>query len=164
LLAPSGDVVIEVALAMPTIDAERVPLQQVFMNLISNAIKYTRVARPDVRVHVGWRSAQNRTSSSCATTVPALPPSTRNGSGDFSDASGARQGRGHRHRPRRREANHRESRRVGLAGIVAWGRRDVRLQLAASYSAPHGPAREHSNVNAHATGSTPRIMSPMPLK
>jgi signal transduction histidine kinase len=32
---------------MPTLEAERVPLQQVFMNLIGNALKYTRAVRPD---------------------------------------------------------------------------------------------------------------------
>jgi PAS domain S-box-containing protein len=58
LLAPTGDVVVDAAPDMPFIDAERVPLQQVFMNLISNAVKYTRVERPDVRVHVGWRAGR----------------------------------------------------------------------------------------------------------
>jgi light-regulated signal transduction histidine kinase (bacteriophytochrome) len=58
LLAPAGDVVIDVPSDMPTIDAERVPLQQVFMNLISNAVKYTRVERPDVRIQVGWRAGR----------------------------------------------------------------------------------------------------------
>ncbi|RYE75781.1 MAG: ATP-binding protein, partial [Myxococcales bacterium] len=35
---------------LPTVVAEKVPLQQVFMNLVSNALKYAR--RPDVLVTV----------------------------------------------------------------------------------------------------------------
>jgi signal transduction histidine kinase len=31
----------------------------VFLNLISNAVKYTRVTRPDVRVSVGWDAARD---------------------------------------------------------------------------------------------------------
>jgi signal transduction histidine kinase len=56
LLAPEGDTQIDVQPDMPTLRAERVPLQQIFMNLIGNAVKYTRVERPDVRVTVGWRA------------------------------------------------------------------------------------------------------------
>ncbi len=58
LVAPSGDTVIDVDADMPIVDAERVSLQQVFLNLITNAVKYTRVARPDVRVRVGWRAGR----------------------------------------------------------------------------------------------------------
>jgi PAS domain S-box-containing protein len=55
LLAPPAEVTIEVADGMPTLEAERVPLQQVFMNLIGNAVKYGRAVRPDVAVRVDWR-------------------------------------------------------------------------------------------------------------
>ena len=55
LLAPPPEVRITWARDMPGLRAERVPLQQVFMNLIGNAIKYARAARPDVLVEVGWR-------------------------------------------------------------------------------------------------------------
>ena len=50
LLAPPPETTIVVAPDMPVIETERVPLQQVFMNLIGNAIKYTR--RPDARIEV----------------------------------------------------------------------------------------------------------------
>jgi PAS domain S-box-containing protein len=48
------DVRIEVAPGMPVLQTERVPLQQVFMNLIGNAVKHTRLHRRDVVVSVGW--------------------------------------------------------------------------------------------------------------
>ncbi|HEX6209668.1 MAG TPA: PAS domain S-box protein [Methylomirabilota bacterium] len=57
LLAPPAGVTIQVAEGMPTLEAERVPLQQVFMNLIGNAVKYTRAHRPDVVVRVDWQDA-----------------------------------------------------------------------------------------------------------
>jgi PAS domain S-box-containing protein len=59
LLAPPDEVKIQLAPHMPRLQAERVPLQQVFMNLIDNAIKYARGARPDVLVEVAWRDLEN---------------------------------------------------------------------------------------------------------
>jgi signal transduction histidine kinase len=50
LLAPPAETTIVVAPNLPVIVAERVPLQQVFMNLIGNAIKYTR--RPGARIEI----------------------------------------------------------------------------------------------------------------
>ncbi|MBD1945016.1 GHKL domain-containing protein, partial [Coleofasciculus sp. FACHB-712] len=52
LLDPPPEVAI-VAESMPTLQTERVPLQQVFMNLIGNAIKYAK--RSDVCIQVGVR-------------------------------------------------------------------------------------------------------------
>jgi signal transduction histidine kinase len=57
LLAPPADVAIQVPLQMPTVNAERVPLQQVFLNLIGNAVKHTIAHRSDVIVRVKWRDA-----------------------------------------------------------------------------------------------------------
>jgi signal transduction histidine kinase len=50
LLAPPPPAVIDIGPDMPKVTAERVPLQQIFMNLISNALKHS--ARPDARVEV----------------------------------------------------------------------------------------------------------------
>lgn len=50
MLAPPSGTAVSIASDMPTVFSERVPLQQVFSNLISNAIKYA--GRPDVRVTV----------------------------------------------------------------------------------------------------------------
>jgi len=53
LLAPPPDVLMVVEPGMPTFKTERVPLEQVFINLISNAIKYTQGA--DARIQVSVR-------------------------------------------------------------------------------------------------------------
>jgi PAS domain S-box-containing protein len=50
LIAPPAETEVVVAPEMPVIEAERVPLQQVFMNLIGNAIKHNR--RPGARVEI----------------------------------------------------------------------------------------------------------------
>jgi PAS domain S-box-containing protein len=57
LMPPPANVRIRVAAEMPTVEAERVPLQQVFMNLIGNAVKYAGADRPDASVEVDWRNA-----------------------------------------------------------------------------------------------------------
>lgn len=51
LLAPPPGARVEVADGMPGVVAERVPLQQLFLNLVGNALKYA--ARPDPVVRVG---------------------------------------------------------------------------------------------------------------
>jgi len=55
LLAPQPPAIIQFAPDMPTVMTERVPLQQVFMNLISNALKHA--GRPDVLVQITWQEA-----------------------------------------------------------------------------------------------------------
>ncbi len=42
LLAPAAEVKVDIAPGMPTIFSERVPLQQMFLNLIGNALKHAR--------------------------------------------------------------------------------------------------------------------------
>ncbi|GJG85886.1 hypothetical protein tb265_10670 [Gemmatimonadetes bacterium T265] len=54
LIAPPAGTDIMIADGMPQVLAERVPLQQVFMNLIGNAVKYARRSAGPVEVRVGW--------------------------------------------------------------------------------------------------------------
>lgn len=50
LLAPSREARIVVEGGMPTLHAERVPLQQVFMNLMNNALKHAQRADPHIEI------------------------------------------------------------------------------------------------------------------
>lgn len=50
LLAPPATTTVSIAPGMPTIESERTPLQQVFINLIGNAIKYS--GRDDARIDI----------------------------------------------------------------------------------------------------------------
>ncbi|MEO6877815.1 MAG: ATP-binding protein, partial [Gemmatimonadaceae bacterium] len=59
LLAPAPEVTVTIAPEMPVVEAERVPLQQVFMNLVGNAIKYAGAVRADVEVRVGWAAVND---------------------------------------------------------------------------------------------------------
>lgn len=49
-LAPPDDVTIELAPDLPTFDMERVPFEQVFRNLLANAVKYRRASGARVAV------------------------------------------------------------------------------------------------------------------
>lgn len=51
-LAPAPGFAIEIAPGMPTFEAEKLPLQQVFSNLISNAIKHNRNLSGSVKISV----------------------------------------------------------------------------------------------------------------
>ncbi|HEX8245967.1 MAG TPA: PAS domain-containing protein, partial [Longimicrobium sp.] len=74
LLAPGEGMEVEVEPEMPTVEAERVPLQQVFLNLVGNAVKYARAARPDVRVRVGWRPVRDGYEFTVADNGPGIAP------------------------------------------------------------------------------------------
>jgi PAS domain S-box-containing protein len=58
LVAPPANVEIDMPADLPTLTTHRLPLQQVFMNLITNAVKYAATARPDVRVVVSYRDCE----------------------------------------------------------------------------------------------------------
>jgi PAS domain S-box-containing protein len=72
LLAPPAGAAIEVAPGMPAVLSERVPLQQAFLNLLSNALKHAR--RSDVRVQVGVRAAGDFWEFSVSDNGPGIPP------------------------------------------------------------------------------------------
>ncbi|HEX8820990.1 MAG TPA: ATP-binding protein [Archangium sp.] len=72
LLAPPPEATLEVAPGMPTLHTERVPLQQVFLNLISNALKHAN--RPDVHVRVTAREVGTFWEFSVADDGPGIAP------------------------------------------------------------------------------------------
>jgi signal transduction histidine kinase len=53
LISPPKSIEIKVMPGIPTIETERVPLQQVFINLIGNAVKHAGSENP--RIAVTWR-------------------------------------------------------------------------------------------------------------
>jgi signal transduction histidine kinase len=73
LVIPS-DIHVDVAPNMPTVEAERIPLQQVFMNLVGNAVKHASTSRSDVRIEVGWRDAGAAFEFSVSDNGPGIPP------------------------------------------------------------------------------------------
>jgi len=54
-MAPPASITIEIADDMPQVTAEKVPLQQVFMNLLGNAIKHA--GKTDPKVGIGWEES-----------------------------------------------------------------------------------------------------------
>jgi PAS domain S-box-containing protein len=74
LLSVPNDVTVDIPADMPTLTTERVPLQQVFMNLVGNAVKYTRAVRPDVVVTLGWRDAGDAVEFSVTDNGPGIAP------------------------------------------------------------------------------------------
>jgi PAS domain S-box-containing protein len=76
LLAPPPEVSVTIEPGMPTISTERTPLQQVFMNLINNAIKYNR--RPGASITVSSRDAGNMYAFSITDNGPGIEPEYHN--------------------------------------------------------------------------------------
>ncbi len=74
LLAPGESVATELPAGMPTVEAERVPLQQVFMNLIGNAVKFTRAVRTDPVVRLTWRDDGDAYEFSVSDNGPGIAP------------------------------------------------------------------------------------------
>jgi PAS domain S-box-containing protein len=74
LLDPPDDVTVEVAPAMPTVQAERVPLHQVFLNLVGNAVKFTRAHRRDAVVRIGWHDRGDAVEFAVTDNGPGIAP------------------------------------------------------------------------------------------
>jgi len=74
LLAPPDGVTIRVQEAMPAVMAERVVFQQVFMNLIGNAVKHGMAHRPDVDVAVRWSEADDSYEFTVTDNGPGIAP------------------------------------------------------------------------------------------
>ena len=72
LLAPPPEIRVTVEPGMPTIRTERTPLQQIFMNLINNAIKYNR--HPGAVITVSSRDAGNMYAFSVTDNGPGIEP------------------------------------------------------------------------------------------
>jgi PAS domain S-box-containing protein len=72
LLAPPPEAVVEVEPGMPVLRTERVPLQQVFLNLLGNAFKHARSS--DMRVKVGVREVDAFWEFSVSDNGPGIAP------------------------------------------------------------------------------------------
>lgn len=72
LLAPPAAVVIDVDESLPSLVSERVPLQQVFGNLLVNAVKYA--GRPDVQIRVRGVTEGEFVHFSVADNGPGIAP------------------------------------------------------------------------------------------
>ncbi len=72
LLAPPPEMTIVIETPMPVITTERTPLQQVFMNLISNAIKYN--GRPGATVRISAKDRGDKYAFSIADNGPGIEP------------------------------------------------------------------------------------------
>jgi PAS domain S-box-containing protein len=72
LLALPDSVRVEVQPEMPTLVTERLPLQQVFLNLISNAAKYNDAEHP--RIEVGWEDAGEEYQFRVSDNGPGIDP------------------------------------------------------------------------------------------
>lgn len=72
LLAPPAEMKIEIVPPMPVITTERSPLQQVFMNLISNAIKYNK--RPGASIRISAVDRGDKYAFSVSDNGPGIEP------------------------------------------------------------------------------------------
>jgi PAS domain S-box-containing protein len=72
LLSPPETVRVEVAEGLPAILAERLPLQQVFLNLIGNAVKYSEGG--SARIEIGAREAGDFLEFAVADDGPGIAP------------------------------------------------------------------------------------------
>jgi PAS domain S-box-containing protein len=74
LVAPPEGVTIIIADDLPTLQTERLPLQQVFMNLIVNAVKYSHAERPDATVRIAWSNTGEANEFVVSDNGPGIAP------------------------------------------------------------------------------------------
>ncbi|MFN7130730.1 MAG: sensor histidine kinase [Myxococcales bacterium] len=74
MVAPPANVRLEVQPAFPTLTAERVPLQQVFLNLLTNAIKFSAAHTSTPYVRVGWADQGDAFRFSVTDNGPGIDP------------------------------------------------------------------------------------------
>lgn len=74
LLAAPPEVTIRLPEQMPTLEVERVPLQQIFLNLLGNAVKHAGIARPDVVVTVDWHDRGEAIEFAVTDNGPGIAP------------------------------------------------------------------------------------------
>ncbi|MBV9774618.1 MAG: hypothetical protein JO040_11745 [Gemmatimonadetes bacterium] len=72
VLSPPEPTRVEIEPGLPTVVTERVQLEQVFQNLIGNAVKYARVAEP--RIGIGACDAGDFVRFSVTDNGPGIPP------------------------------------------------------------------------------------------
>ena len=74
LISPPQGANVRVADDMPVVMAERVPLQQVFLNLVTNAIKYSSKITDRPEVDIEWRDAGDEFEFSVRDNGPGISP------------------------------------------------------------------------------------------
>ena len=74
LISPPEGASVRVADAMPVVMAERVPLQQVFMNLVTNAIKYSSKTTDKPEIDIEWRDTGDAFEFSVRDNGPGISP------------------------------------------------------------------------------------------
>ena len=75
LLDPPARVTIHIDPQLPVVEAERIPLQQVVMNLLANAIKHGRADAPEIKV--GCADIANEHDFRVADNGPGIPPESQ---------------------------------------------------------------------------------------
>jgi signal transduction histidine kinase len=74
LLAPPESVTLDVQPELPTVQGEKTKLEQVFMNLIGNALKFAAASRPDPCIEVGCRAIESGFEFSIRDNGPGIEP------------------------------------------------------------------------------------------
>ena len=74
LVAPPENVAISVPEDLPTLETELLPLQQVFMNLLVNAVKYSSAERPDPAIRLDWRNTKEAVEFCVSDNGPGIAP------------------------------------------------------------------------------------------